>query len=304
MLEESAQSTLGLKKKSPSGLIWWEQWEHHKTPRRKAEGFLALHYNMFPASKYDWFKHLQRQAQTVMHRIQDGWWERKAEDFQCNAKTKNSKIFFSTIKATYRAPKAYTAPLITADVMMLMKKKSINKRWREYFSNLLLRLSTVDTAVLDQMPNKPILSSLDLPQTVMRSRKPLVKLAVVKLLWCEKLLQVSSSQQDWWHLNPSTALSFMRKKKCPKTSGIQQLSYSSKIRTARQTVATNRAFPSCLLQGRCELMSSLTALSWAFQRITYSLLMTLLLWHIRHLTSRWLSTNLLWLLFTLGSPSS
>ena len=44
--------------------------------------------------------------------------------------------------------------------------RSINSRWREHFSTLLNRPSTVDPTVLDQIPQKPVITSLDLSPTI------------------------------------------------------------------------------------------------------------------------------------------
>ena len=83
------------------------------------------------------------------------------------AVTKNSKLFFSAIKEVYGPTKPRTTPLLSADGSTLLKEKSsINVRWREHFSTLLSRPSTVDPTVLDQIPQKPVITSLDLPPTI------------------------------------------------------------------------------------------------------------------------------------------
>ena len=70
----------------------------------------------------------------------------------------NSNMFFT---------KPRTTPLLSADGSTLLKEKSsINVRWKEHFSTLLNRPSTVDPTVLDQIPQKPVITSLDLPPTI------------------------------------------------------------------------------------------------------------------------------------------
>ena len=97
------------------------------------------------------------QAQTALRRMQDEWWETYAA-------TKNSKMFFSAIKEVYSPTNPRTTPLLSADGSSLYKEKSsINARWREHFSTLLNRPSPVDSTVLDQIPQKPVITSLDLP---------------------------------------------------------------------------------------------------------------------------------------------
>ena len=76
-------------------------------------------------------------------------------------------MFFSTIKEVYGPTKPRTTPLLSADGTILFKEKSsINARWRKHFSTLLNRPSTVDPTVLDQIPQKPVITSLDFSQTI------------------------------------------------------------------------------------------------------------------------------------------
>ena len=99
--------------------------------------------------------------------MQDDWWEKKAGKIEIYAVTKNSKMFFSAIKEVYGPTKPRTMPLLSADSSTPLKEKSrINARWREHFSTLLNRPSTVDPNVHDQIPQKPLITSLDLPPTI------------------------------------------------------------------------------------------------------------------------------------------
>ena len=76
-------------------------------------------------------------------------------------------MFFSTIKEVYGPTEPLTTPLLPADGSTLSKKKSsINARWREHVSTLLNRPSTEDTTVLEQIPQKPVIISVDLPPTI------------------------------------------------------------------------------------------------------------------------------------------
>ena len=64
---------------------------------------------------------------------------------------RTKKIFFSAIKEVYSPTTPRTTPLLSADGSTLLKEKSsITARWREHFSALLNRPSTVDPTVLDQ----------------------------------------------------------------------------------------------------------------------------------------------------------
>ncbi|KAK4323900.1 hypothetical protein Pmani_005428 [Petrolisthes manimaculis] len=60
-----------------------------------------------------------------------------------------------------------TTPLLAADSSILLKDKdSITQRWKEHFSTLLNRPSTVDPSGLDAIPEKPALEELDLPPSL------------------------------------------------------------------------------------------------------------------------------------------
>ena len=88
----------------------------------------------------------------------------EADEIETYTATKNSKMFFSAIKEVYGPTKPRTTHLLSADGSTLLKgKSSINARWREHFSTLLNIPSTVDPIVLDQIPQKPVITSLDLP---------------------------------------------------------------------------------------------------------------------------------------------
>ena len=89
---------------------------------------------------------------------------RQNRNLRCH---KELKMFFSAFKENYSPTKPRTTPLLSADGSTLLKEKSsINARWREHFSTLLNRPFTVDPTVLDQIPQKPVITSLDLPPTI------------------------------------------------------------------------------------------------------------------------------------------
>ena len=149
----------------------------------KKKVFIEWQNDNSSTSKRDRFKHFQRQAQTALRRMQDEWWEKKADEIETYTATKNSKMFFSAIKEVYYPTKPRTTPLLSADGSTLLKEKSsINARWREHFSTRLNRPSTVDPTVLDQIPQEPVITSLapppppypqPLPQRSMKFRRRL-----------------------------------------------------------------------------------------------------------------------------------
>ncbi|KAI8477889.1 hypothetical protein Bbelb_443750 [Branchiostoma belcheri] len=107
------------------------------------------------------FKQLQRQTQATLHCMQDEWWVMKAAEIQHYCDTKNSKIFFGAIKTVFGPPKPSNAPLKSADGNLLKEKNAINKKWLEHFTALLNRPSMVSSQVLEKIPQRPNIDTLD-----------------------------------------------------------------------------------------------------------------------------------------------
>ena len=149
-------------------------------------------------SSSDRFKHLQRQSQTALRRKQDELWEKRADDIESTL-PQGTQMFFCAIKEVYSSTKPRTTPLLSADASTLLKEKSsINARWREHFSTLLNRPSTMDLILLDQIPQNPVITSLDLPPTIDEVLK------AVRQTSSGKFPQRSSSQPVQWPLKHST----------------------------------------------------------------------------------------------------
>ena len=165
-MTESTQLTIGPKKKVHQD--WFDENDKRvKELDDKKKAFIEWQNDVSSTSKRDRFKHPQRQAQAALRRMQDEWWEKKDNEIETYAATKNSKMFFSAIKEVYGRTKPRTPPLLSSDGSTLLKEKgSINGRWREHFSTLLNRPSTLDPTVLDQIPQKPVITSLDLSPTI------------------------------------------------------------------------------------------------------------------------------------------
>ena len=149
-MTESAKLTIGPKKKVHQD--WFDENDERikELLDDKKKAFIEWHNDFSSTSKRDRFKHLQRQAQAALCRMQDECSEKKAGKIETYAAAKNSKMFFSAIKEVYGPTKPRTTPLLSADGSTLLKEKSsTNARWREHFSTLLNRPSTVDPTVLD-----------------------------------------------------------------------------------------------------------------------------------------------------------
>ncbi|PFX31654.1 Transposon TX1 uncharacterized 149 kDa protein [Stylophora pistillata] len=171
MVKEAAQSILGPKKRVHQD--WFDKNNQAITQLldEKQKAFVAWQNDLSSISKRDHFKHLQYRAQTTLRHMQDEWWKNKAQEVQLWADMKNSKMFFSTIKAVYGPSRPNTTPLLSTNGTLLKEKNAINERWREYFSILLNRSSTVSNEALDQIPQRPTIDSLDLPPSMEEVQK-------------------------------------------------------------------------------------------------------------------------------------
>ena len=87
----SAKLTIGPKKKVYQD--WFDENDEHikELLDDKKKAFIEWQNDISSISKHDHFKHLQRQAQTALRKTQDEWWEKKANEIETYAATKNSK---------------------------------------------------------------------------------------------------------------------------------------------------------------------------------------------------------------------
>ena len=147
LVTESGQADHRAKDEIPSGLVRWGRRAHQRAPGRQEESlhrmaeWHLLHFKAWP---------LQTPPKAG-RRMQDEWWEKKTNELETYAATKNSKMFFSASKEEVYGPtRPRTTPFLSADSSTMLKEKSsINARWREHFSTLLNRPSTVDCARSD-----------------------------------------------------------------------------------------------------------------------------------------------------------
>ncbi|KAI8519286.1 hypothetical protein Bbelb_025430 [Branchiostoma belcheri] len=161
VVKEAAKSSLGPKRRPHQD--WFDDNDDAilELLEEKRKAFSVWQNDLSSPSKRHRFKQLQRQTQAALRRMQDEWWVMKAAEIQHYCDTKNSKKFFGALKTVFGPPKPSNAPLKSADGNLLKEKKAINNRWREHFSDLLNRPSTVSSEVLDSIPQRPTIDSLD-----------------------------------------------------------------------------------------------------------------------------------------------
>ena len=88
----------------------------------------------------------------------------------------NSKKFHACLKTVYGPSSSAMAPVRSADGTLLMEKNDIVQRWCDHFSQLLNRPSQIDQQIIQDMPQRPFLASLDDPPKVEGTEKAIKQL--------------------------------------------------------------------------------------------------------------------------------
>ena len=131
--------------------------------------------------------------------------------------------------------------------MTLQKeKKNISDWWREHFIGLLNRLSTVDPAVLDQIPHKPTINSIDLLPTMEVVEKAIKQSSSNKAPGMDSIpVEIYKGMGpvtlEMFH---SLLIYIWEEDDMPKISKMQQLLHSLKIRIVKLTVENSGESPS------------------------------------------------------------
>lgn len=112
--------------------------------------------------------------------MKDKWWEAKAAELQRYADEHNSKNFYAGLKDVYGPTSNAMAPVRSADGTLLTERRDIIQRWSEHFSQLLNRSSRIDQQAIQDMPQRPVLASLDDPPTREETQKAIKQLQMGK----------------------------------------------------------------------------------------------------------------------------
>ncbi|XP_047488449.1 uncharacterized protein LOC125038869 [Penaeus chinensis] len=147
--ETAEKTVLGLKRRNHQD--WFNENDSaiEELLAKKNKPFMEWQNDPGSSTKKERFKSYQSLAQRQIRRMHDQWWEKKADEIQAFADSNNSKQFFNSLKAVHGPPKSCSTPLLSADGVTLIKDKAaIRERWKEHFSQLLNRPSSVDQSTL------------------------------------------------------------------------------------------------------------------------------------------------------------
>ena len=130
--------------------------------------------------KHERFKSLRREAQKKTRQLKDAWWAAKADELQQYADQHDSKKFFEGLKTVYGPPSSKTTPIRDSEGNLLTEKATILQRWAEHFNQLLNRPSSIDEQAIQDIPQRPLIKSLDDPPTAAETIKAISQLQAGK----------------------------------------------------------------------------------------------------------------------------
>ena len=148
--------------------------------QEKQEAFTSWLHDKDSQAKHDRLRDIKGKVQTELRQMKDNWWESKAAELQQYADEHNSKKFFAGLKEVYGPTSNAMAPVRSADGTLLTEKSDITQRWSEHFSQLLNRPSQIDQQAIQDMPQRPILTTLDDPPTLAETQKAIKQLQAGK----------------------------------------------------------------------------------------------------------------------------
>lgn len=163
-LHEAAAQSIGYSRKRHQD--WFDENSTHITNlldnMHKAHKALLNNPSSI-ALKHQW-QDQRREVQRTLRQIQNQWWVSKAQEIQSHADRYDMHNFYDAIKSIH-GPRTHTVcPLRTADESSLIKDQSlIVQRWGEHFEALLNQPASVDLSVLEELPSRPTIQSLDTP---------------------------------------------------------------------------------------------------------------------------------------------
>ena len=146
----------------------------------KKKAFTAWLNTKDSQAKHDRLKNIRGKVQNELRQMENKWWENKAAELQQYADEHNSKKFFAGLKDVYGPSSNAMAPVRSTDGTLLTEKSDIIQRWSEHFSTLLNRPSQIDQQAIQNMPQRPLLTSLDSPPTLEETQKAIKQLQAGK----------------------------------------------------------------------------------------------------------------------------
>ena len=134
--------------------------------KKKRQALRAHQQDSNSTSKEVSYKSVKNKVQDKLREMQDSWLSRKADEIQKHADANNYKCLYDALKTLYGPQSQGTSPLLSADGSLLLKtdKNAILQRWAEHFDRV-NRESTINSEVIDRMPQVPINTELAAPPT-------------------------------------------------------------------------------------------------------------------------------------------
>ena len=113
------------------------------------------------SAKHTNFKQARAKLQKRLREMKDSWWKKKAEEIQMYADTRNTKMFYSSLKEVYGPKQLSTAPIKNLEGELLTDNEAIDKRFAEHFEQLLNRPSAINSEAISEIPARTVNNQLD-----------------------------------------------------------------------------------------------------------------------------------------------
>ena len=114
----------------------------------------------------------KRSAQKHLRALKEKWWNDKANELQAASDSHNTQAFYKGLKAVYGPQTKSVSPLLSADgKQLIVDEEKIIARWVEHYSEVLNRTSTVNFDVINSIPQRAVLTEIDIPPTAAEVKK-------------------------------------------------------------------------------------------------------------------------------------
>ena len=112
-------------------------------------------------SKKDVYHAVCHKAQVHLRKLQDEWFNQKADEIQSYTDSHNSKQFYGALKAVYGPQSSKSSPMVSTDGSTLpTDKEKILGRWAEHFNNVFNHPSSISEEAIAHIPQVVINASL------------------------------------------------------------------------------------------------------------------------------------------------
>ncbi len=163
----SCKNILGHKKRRHQD--WYDEndTEIQQLINIKRQTFITWQNNIHCKVKQATHAKAKAAIQTLVRKLKNQWWTKKALEIQQLADSRDTRGFFDATRAVYGPSYRCLTPLRSKDGLLLLKDKdAIANRWKEHYKDLLNRDTIPEMEALGQLPQQPIVESMGEPPSL------------------------------------------------------------------------------------------------------------------------------------------